>query len=430
VSLIDAGHGGTSGEISMQAADDVFGVTGTPVIDPQTNTLYAVTKSQSPGTSPTYYQRMHAIDITTGSERSGSPVGISPTYPGTGDGGTQVAFNAWQQHQRAGLALLNGMVYVGWGAAREDVPPWYGWLLGYPATNLAQPSVLNVAPNAVGGSIWMSGGAPSADADGNLYLITGNGTFDVTNTSGPTNDYGDCFLQLSSTLHVSSWFTPSDEASDAANDKDFGSGGAALVVDQSSGPLRRLVVGGGKDAMLYVLNGDSMGGAGDANAWQYFSVGNGIFSTPAFWNNTLYIVPVQSALRSYAFDSSTDMFNTTPTSQSAITFGFPGATTSVSASGSSTDGVVWATDNTNYCTLRSPGCAAAVLHAFDATNLTSELWNSSMVGTDTAGNAVKFTVPTVANGKVYVGTRGNNTGGAYGSTSISGELDVYGLKPD
>jgi hypothetical protein len=182
--------------------------------------------------------------------------------------------------------------------------------------------------------------------------------------------------------------------------------------------------------MLYVVNGDSMGGFGDPNAWQFFSVGQGIYATAAFWNNTLYLAPVNTPMLAYAFDSSTNMFNTTPTSKSATPYGFPGATASVSASGSHTDGVLWAIDNTNYCTTRAPACGAAVLHAYDATNLANELWNSSMVSTDAAGNAVKFTVPTVANGKVYIGTRGNNTGGASGSTSVSGELDVYGLKPD
>jgi len=431
VSLIDASHGGTSGEISIHSAFADFGVTGTPVIDPQSNILYVVTKSQSPGTTPSvsepYYERLHAIDITSGKERSGSPVNIAANIHA---GGKSVPFNGFAQLQRAGLALVNGTVYVAYGAYNEYTTPWYGWIMGYAGTSLAQSSVLNVAPNAKGGSIWMSGGAPASDADGNLYVITGNGTFDVTNISGPNSDYGDSFLQISSALRVSSWFAPSDADYDGTHDNDFGSGGAALTIELPSGPLRHLVVGGGKSAMLYVLNGDSMGGFGDAHAWQKFSVGNPIFATAAFWNNTLYLAPKASPMRAYAFDTSTYMFNTAATSQSATSYGFPGATATVSASGSSTDGIVWALDQTNYCTSQSPGCGPAVLHAYDATNLATELWNSSIVSADAAGNAVKFTVPTVANGKVYIGTRGNNTGGVYGSTSISGELDVYGLKPD
>jgi hypothetical protein len=434
VSLIDASHGGTTGEISVyRTLDGDWGVTGTPVIDPQSNTLYLVTKSQNPGTTPSvtqpYYERLHAIDITTGKERSGSPVSIVASSPGTGAGGTSVAFNSWQELQRAGLTLTNGTVYLAYGAYNEDTRPWYGWIIGYSGTTLAQSAVFNVAPNGTaGGSVWMSGGAPAADPDGNLYVITGNGAFDVTSTSG-ANSYGDCFLQLSGALHVSSWFAPSDEAYDDTQDQDFGSGGAALTINLPSGSLRRLVVGGGKDAMLYVLNGDSMGDLGDPNAWQHFSVGHAIYATAAFWNNTLYLAPITSPLLAYALDSSTNMFNTTPTSKSAGSYGFPGATASVSASGSNTDGVVWALDNTNNCFSSGAGCGAAVLHAYDATNLANELWNSSMVGADAAGNAVKFTVPTVANGKIYVGTRGNNTGGVYGSTTIAGELDVYGLKP-
>jgi hypothetical protein len=232
---------------------------------------------------------------------------------------------------------------------------------------------------------------------------------------------------------VSSWFTPTNEALFNQQDTDVGAGGAAVVLDLSTGPLRRLVVGGGKDGTLYVLNGDSMGGFGDPNAWQHFSVGHGIFSTAAFWNSTLYLTPVSSSVRAYEFDTGTYMFDATPTSQSATTYGFPGATVSVSASGTSTNGVVWAIDSHTYCTnhgTQATPCGPAVLHAYDATNLATELWNSSMIAADAAGNAVKFTVPTVANGRVYIGTRGNNSGGNYGSTSVSGELDVYGLKPD
>ena len=155
-----------------------------------------------------------------------------------------------------------------------------------------------------------------------------------------------------------------------------------------------------------------------------------IFATAAFWNITLYIAPVGAPMLAYAFNTSTNLFNTTQTSQSAATFGFPGATPSVSANGAASNGIVWGIDSTSSCTGEALTCGPSVLHAYSATDLTTELWNSSMVGADTAGNAVKFTVPTVANGKVYVGTRGNNTGGTLGSTTISGELDIYGLKPN
>jgi hypothetical protein len=230
---------------------------------------------------------------------------------------------------------------------------------------------------------------------------------------------------------VSSFFTPSDQGTDYDDDQDFGSGGSALVLNLAGGATpQHLVVGGGKDGALYVLNGDQMGGSGDSNAWQMLELGQPIFATSAFWNNTLYIAPVGAAMLAYSFDGASLRFNSTAQSASSGTYGFPGATPSVSAAGASSNGIVWGIDSSNYCTPQSGGCAPALLHAYAATSLASELWNSSLVGADVAGNAVKFTVPTVANGKVYLGTRGNNTGGVYDSTSVSGELDVYGLKPN
>jgi hypothetical protein len=437
--LIDSAHGATSGEATVPSGLAGFkvgsgtgditpevGITGTPVIDPSTNSLYVVTKSMNSG-GTSFYQRLHAIEIATGNEKFGGPANItsSITFPGMGDGGTTVSFNAQQENQRCGLALVGGVVYVGW-ASHEDFAPYYGWVVGFNASTLAVTSVLNVSPNVQYGGIWMGGGAPSADAENNLYLITGNAEFDLTSGG---DDYGDSFLQLSGSLAVTSFFSPSDQAIDAANDFDFGSGGAAVILNLTSGSLKHLLIGGGKDGTLYVLNGDNMGGLGDSNAWQHFNVGTGIFATGAFWNNNFYISPINAPLISYSLNSSTMLFNAAPTSQSSTSYGNRGATPSVSSTGS-TNGIVWALDNSNYCTHYSPGCGPAVLHAYDATTLSTDLWNSSMVPTDAAGNAVKFTVPTVANGKVYVGTRGNNTGGVYGSTSVSGELDVYGLKPN
>ena len=437
--LIDSAHGATSGEVTVPSGPTGYkvgrgngditpevGVTGTPVIDPSTNTLYVVSKSMNSG-GTTFYQRLHAIEITTGNEKFRGPANItsSITFPGTGDGGSTVSFNAQQENQRSGLALVNGVVYVVW-ASHEDTLPFYGWVVGFEASTLAVTSVLNVSPNVQYGGIWMGGGAPAADANNNLYLITGNAEFDVTSGG---NDYGDSFLQLSDSLAVSSFFTPSDQATDDADDHDFGSGGAAIVLNLNSGALRHLVIGGGKDGTLYLLNGDNMGGLGDSNARQEFNIGSDIFATGAFWNNYFYIAGIDGPLVSYSFNSSTNLFSTSVVLQSSTSYGLRGATPSVSSTGS-INGIVWALDDGNYCTLYSPGCGPAVLHAYDATTLTSDLWNSSMVATDAAGNAVKFTVPTIANGKVYVGTRGNNSGGVYGSTSISGELDVYGLKPN
>ena len=443
VNLIDSAHGGTTGETSVPSGPsghlvglgygDItpeVGVTGTPVIDPSTNTLYVVSKSVIVS-GPTFFQRLHAIDLATGNEKFSGPVPIdqSVTYPGTAEGGTTVTFDPGQQNQRPGLALANGIVYIAW-ASHEDAPWYYGWVVGYNASTLARVSVLNVTPNVHYGGIWMGGGAPAADSSGNLYLITGNGIFDATNATAPNNDYGDSFLQLSSGLSITSYFTPTDQDLDRQLDNDFGAGGSAVVLNLPSGTLKHLVIGGGKDMVLYLLNGDSMGGLGDQNARQNFSIGSAIFATGAFWNNHFYIAGVNGPLLSYSFDGTTNLFITTASSQSApaAPFGFPGATPSVSANGSA-NGIVWALDSSQYCTNQSHGCGPAVLHAYDGNNLATELWNSSQGTGNAAGNAVKFTVPTVANGKVYVGTRGNNTGGVTSSTTVPGELDVYGLLP-
>jgi len=192
-------------------------------------------------------------------------------------------------------------------------------------------------------------------------------------------------------------------------------------------PVTHLVLGGGKDGSLYVLNRDNLGGFGDSAAVQQVAMGHGIFSTGAFWNNSFYIAPAGGTLNAYSLNPAQPQF--TLSSSSPTTFSWPGATPSVSAAGAQ-GGILWALDNSQFCTHASSGCGPAVLHAYDATNVATELWNSATTGNDAAGNAVKFTVPTIANGKVYVGTRGNNASGFYGSTTSSGELDVYGLKPN
>lgn len=440
VSLIDTNHGGTIGETSVPSGPpgnlvgagygDItpeVGITGTPVIDPVTNTLYVVSKSVIPS-GPTFFQRVHAINALTGSERTGSPVTIVGTYPGVGDGSSTTTFVASQQNQRPGLALVNGVVYIAW-ASHEDHVPYYGWVMGYNAVSLAQAAVLNVTPNVGYGGIWMGGSAPSADWNNNLYLITGNGGFDANSSTAPNNDYGDSFLKVTSNLYLSQYFTPSNQASDNANDNDFGSGGAAILLDQPSSPIPHLVIGGGKDGTLYLLNRDSMGGLGDPNAWQSFNFGFPIFATGAFWNGRFYLAGVNGPLQSYSFKTATGMFDVSSVPQSPGNFGFPGSTPSVSSSGTA-NGIVWALDAGNYCTPGSTGCGPTVLHAYDASNIATELWNSTEGAGNAAGNAVKFTVPTVANGKVYVGTRGNNTGGNTSSSTIPGELDVYGLLPN
>jgi hypothetical protein len=436
VSLIDAGHGGLSGETSVpgnlvgRGSGDIqpeIGVTGTPVIDPSSGILYVVSKSVN-AAQTAFYQRLHAIDLATGDEKTGSPVTIVGTYPGTGDGGTAVSFNARQENQRPGLALVNGVVYIAW-SAHEDSVPWYGWMMSYQyaGTALTQKAVLNVAPNTQQGGIWMSGSAPAADSNNNLYVITGNGDFDAGNATMPNNDYGDSLLQLSATLQVSQYFTPTDELTDFQTDGDFGAGGAAILADLPAGStITHALICGGKDGALYVLNRDLLGGFGDVAAAQIINFGHPIFATGAFWNGHYYLAGVGGPLTAYQLTKSNLPFNLN--SASAHSYGFPGVTPSISAAATQ-NGVVWALDTVNYCTSQSPGCGPVVLYAYDAANVATELWNSSLTAADAAGYAVKFTVPTVANGKVYLGTRGNNIGGPDSSTSVPGELDIYGLKP-
>jgi hypothetical protein len=439
VSLINTTHGAASGEtpvpsnlVGVGNGDLVpeIGVTGTPVIDPTTGILYVVSKSVD-STQTVFTQRLHAINITTGAEETGSPLVIAATYPGTGDSGTTVAFNARQELQRTGLALVNGTVYVTW-AAHEDAPPYYGWVIGYTynGSTLAQGPILNVSPNTQYSGIWMGGGAPAADGLGNLYLLTGNGTFNATSGTAPNNDFGDSLLKLTTgaSLTVAQYFTPSDQLYDQQNDKDFGSGGAAILADLPTGsPISHLIMGGGKDGSLYVLNRDLLGGSGDSNSWQQIAFGHGIFSTGAYWNDNFYLRGSNAPLASYQLNTSTALFSAGPVSGS--NYGFPGSSPAVSATGTG-NGIVWDIDDHLYCTQQSQGCGPAVLHAFNAANVATELWNSSANSQDAAGNSIKFSVPTVANGKVYVGSRGNNTGGAANSTSTPGELDVYGLKPN
>jgi hypothetical protein len=436
VSLIDAAHGAGAGETVVPStlvgdgSGDIqpeIGVVGTPVIDPAAGILYVVSKSVN-AAQTTFYQRLHAIDITTGKEKTGSPVLITATVPGAGYDSSTPTFNPQQENQRPGLALANGNVYISW-ASHEDKDPWYGWVIAYAynGTSFTQTGAFNTTPNGGEGGVWMSGGAPAVDSDGNVYVSTGNGPFDANSMSPPNNDYGDSLLQLSSSLGANpKYFTPSDEAFDYTNDIDFGAGGAAVLADLPTGSsVTHALVSGGKDGVLYVLNRDLLGGFGDMFAVQKIPVGRPIFATAALWNDYLYIAPVSGELVAYQLTPATAQYGMA--SMSGHVYQFPGATPSVSGSGT-TNGLVWALDNSAYCTSQSPSCGPAVLHAYDATDLTTELWNSSTNAGDAAGNAVKFTVPTVANGRVYVGTRGNNGGGADSSSSTPGELDIYGLK--
>ena len=411
-----------------------IGITGTPVIDPSTSTLYVVTKSKDIGTACTpttsCHQRLHAISLVDGSEKFGGPVDITGaiTVPGTGDDSSgsppTVPFNPLRENQRPGLALVNGVVYIAW-ASHGDQDPYHGWVIGYNASTLtlAPGAVFNTTPNSVSGylfsrgGIWMSGGALAADSGGNLYFLTGNGSFDAD--SGGSN-YGDSTVKLGTVggLKVVDWFTPSDQATLDSNDTDHGSGGAALLLDQPSGPVPHLLIGGGKQGNLFLVNRDNMGhfSTSTNNVVQTVPFVDAIFATSAFWSNALYLAGWNGPLKRFVFNPSTGTFNTSLASSSSSSYGFPGATPSISASSTTSNGIVWALDNSQFCTDPTTGCAPAILHAYDASNLGTELWNSTQDTGIPPGNPVKFTVPTIANGKVYFGTRT--------------EIEIYGLLPN
>ena len=429
--LIDSAHGATSGETTVPNGDvggstDIqpeIGIIGTPVISPSLNTLYAVTKSEGP--SGTFYQRLHALDLSTGNEKSGSPANVSGSVAGDGydASGSSVTFNSRTHHQRTGLALVNGVVYATW-ASHGDIDPYHGWVIGYNASSLAPVTTYNLTANGSRGGVWMSGAAPAADSANALYLSTGNGTFNRDSSSAPNTDLGDSVVKLatSSGISATDWFSPFNQSDLESADRDLGSSGVVLLPDQTSGTAHLLVTGG-KEGRLYLLNRDSMGhycdscssSSGDTNTVQSFSATSALFGTPAFWNNGLYVGGLSDQLLVYTFNSSTGKFQTSPSSQTSTSFSFPGVTPSISSQGAS-NGIVWALDTSQYGVPKNSG-GPAVLHAYDATDLTTELWNSTQAANnrDRAGNAVKFAVPTVANGKVYVGTR----------TTV----EIYGLLP-
>ncbi len=381
-----------------------IGVNATPVIDRthgSNGAIYVVATSKD--ALGNYHQRLHALDLALGSELFGGPVEIKATYPGTGDNsdGTNVVFDPKQYRERAGLLLLNGVVYTAW-ASHYDNRPYTGWIIGYNASTLAQVSVLNVTPNGSEGAIWMSGGGLAADTSGNIYFADANGDFDDTldaNGFPSRGDYGNALIRLSTSgvTSVADYFEMYDEAEENAEDVDLGSGGTMVLPDLSDGAggIQRLAVGAGKDTNLYVVNRDSMGKytTNNANIYQEL-VGvlpGGVWGSPAYFNNTVYYGSVGSPLQAFAITNA--KLSSKATAQSLNSFGYPGTSPSISANGTS-NGIVWAFEN----------AAVAVLHAYNADTL-SEIYNSNQSGTrDQFGWGNKFITPLIVNGKVFVGT--------------------------
>jgi hypothetical protein len=401
-SFIDPMHGITtvaSGDVNTGDIVPEIGITGTPVINPNNNMLYVVAKTKEMvNGNATFVQRLHVLDITTGLESPLGPVVISAQVPGTGDGsaGGMVAFNPLTENQRSALLLSRNIVYIAW-ASHGDNGPYHGWVMGYNATTLLQVSVFNTTPNGGLGGVWMSGAGPAADANGNIYFATGNGSFDGQNSG---SDFGDSILKLSTKrgLNLADYFTPFNQNNLNAGDVDLGSGGVMLLPDQT-GTHPHLLVLEGKEGKIYLVDRDNMGkfNAGTDNVVQVVpGVVNGTWSTPAYFNGEVYYNGIDDALK--ALSVSVGLLGTTPLSQATVGFGYPGATPSIS-SNARANGIVWTLQTDAY---GSNG--PAVLHAYDATDVSHELYNSSLSATDQLGGAVKFSVPTVANGRVFVGT--------------------------
>jgi outer membrane protein assembly factor BamB len=406
VSTLDSGETTSDNRGCDQVIPEI-GITATPVIDAGAGphgTIYVVAMSKD--ALGTYHQRLHALDVTTGGEQFGGPKEIQASYSGSGDNSSEgsVVFDPVQYEERASLLLLRGVVYTAW-SSHCDIRPYTGWIISYDENTLAQVSVLNTTPNGSEGSFWMSGAGPAADGNANLYLLEANGTFDPTlNANGfpSQGDFGNSFLKLSTLnrqLSVADYFEMSNAEAENSADQDLGSGGALVLPDlqDSSGHTRHLAVGAGKDGNIYVVDRDNLGKFNPAsnNVYQVVSgaLSSSVFSMPAYFNQTVYYGDEGDNLKSFPITHA--RLATAAASETAESFIYPGCTPSISANGA-TNGIVWASENTN----------PAVLHAYDAANLSSELYNSNQAagGRDRFGSGNKFITPMIANGKVYVAT--------------------------
>jgi hypothetical protein len=409
-SMLGAGEV-ASDDRSCGQVEPEIGITSTPVIDPSAGAngvIYLVAMSKD--SSSNYYQRIHALDLTTGAEEFGGPLAVAATVTGSGAGSSngQLPFAPKQYKERAGLLLLNGVVYTTW-ASHCDIPNYTGWIISYAVSaqnTLVQNSVLNVTPNGSDGAIWQAGAGPATDTLGNIYFLDANGTFDTATNGGfpSSGDFGNAFIKLSTLggLQVVDYFTMFDTGSESSNDVDLGSGGALVLPDMvdSTNTTRHLAVGAGKDSNIYLVDRDNMGKynptAKNSNVYQELAgaLPGGEWAMPAYFNNTLYYGGVSAPLQAFAFSQA--RLVTPPSSSSSESFAYPGTTPSISANGSS-NAIVWAVEN----------ASTGVLHAYDATKLTHELYNSNQNSSRDSFQDNKYITPTIANGKVYVGTPGS-----------------------
>jgi uncharacterized protein (TIGR03437 family) len=392
VSFLDPSSGVTTvpeSDLNCVQIVPEIGITSTPVIDLSTNTIYVVAMTKENGS---YFHRLHALDLATGAEKTGSPVVIQASSPGTGDAtGNTDTLIPKNYKQRPGILLWNGTVYLGM-SSHCDSGTYHGWLLGYDSRTLQQVAVYNDTPNGVMGSLWSGGAAPAVDSSGNIYIVTGNGTFDAA-SGGP--DLGESYIKLSSSgLKVLDYFTPFNVVSLDDNDLDTGSTGVALLGDEAGSAAHpHLMAGAGKEGRVYLLDRDNLG------KWQQGSdsqipqsIANGTYSefgNPAYFNQTVYFCGSGDGVRAFPVSNATLGAPTV----SQTTYSFPGCVPTISANGTS-NGVLWTLDG-------SPA-----LRAYDASNVTHELYDSTQNGPrDSLGSYVKFTAPTVVNGKVYAGTQ-------------------------
>jgi Chitobiase/beta-hexosaminidase C-terminal domain/Bacterial Ig domain len=397
-----------------------IGIISTPAVDRSGGTIYALARSKTTSGTTKYFQRLHALSIATGAEKANSPGTIQATVSGLGDGGTTITFDPLLHNQRAALLLAptpgvgsGSSVFIAW-ASHGDHGTYHGWVMAYDAANVSKQNGAWVdTPNGREGGIWMAGGGPSSDNNGNVFIAAGNGTFDA-NKGG--KDYGSSAFRItvgSSGLVLDDYFTPADFSSLNANDQDMGTGAVALLPTQS-GSRPHLAVTVDKTGTIYLMNRDHLGDFTTPGNACLQSFSGGPYknrSSFAFFNNTMYGGFAGAPLQAWSFNSSTELFDTTPQSKSANIFGCncngAGSTPSVSANGSS-NGIVWALDNSGFT--HTP----AILHAYDASDLAKELYNSTQAANsrDAAAVAVKFTTPTIVNGHVYVG--GRNAVSVYG----------------
>jgi hypothetical protein len=425
ISLASTDHGAGAGATAIPWQDtgspDVaptIGITGTPAIDQSTNTMYVVGSTKENGV---YFSRLHAIDIITGAERANSPVNITATVPGTGNGssGGQLAFSPLWENQRPAITLYNGYVYIGYGA-HGDNGPWHGWLFAYNASTLAQSAVLCLSPNGSGAGIWASGaGFPIDDGapGGRMFLVTGNGTRSTIPPFDANSEYGESVIALSLAnggLKPIDAFTPFNYQILNNHDWDLGAGGVLMVPDQQ-GTHPHVLVQAGKEGRVIVLDRDNLGGyaagaSSNTNALQDISTitpqSKGFWSTPAYWNGNVYLWAENNV--PMLFKMNTGVMDVEPDSQSSITSAFPDPSFSVSSNGTQ-NGIAWAVRSDQFNTN-----GAAVLYAWDANDLTHTIYESDSNATrDAAGPANRYSIPVVTNGKVYV--------------VAHGQVDVYGL---